>query len=71
MGAPFIIRGMAHKEEGNAPLEGRIPPGSVEVERWGRVKKAFFAALERPESERNAFVARLYAGTFAKPFVPN
>lgn len=55
---------MAHDEDGSAPLderESRVLPGSPEVERWGRVKEAFLAALEQPESERNAFLASLCA----------
>jgi eukaryotic-like serine/threonine-protein kinase len=55
---------MADSEEGITPAGGLPPPGvphSPDVERWGRVKSAFLAALERPESQRAAFVARVCA----------
>jgi serine/threonine-protein kinase len=39
--------------------------GSDELERWGRVKAVFLAALERPDAERSAFVAQACAGDAA------
>lgn len=52
---------MADRKEGRSPENGPPPPimpRSPEVERWGRVKAVFLAALAYPESERASFVAR-------------
>jgi TolB-like protein/tetratricopeptide (TPR) repeat protein len=50
----------------SAPAVGgrgqRDQTSSDELERWSRIKAVFLAALERPDSERSAYVAEACAG---------
>jgi TolB-like protein/tetratricopeptide (TPR) repeat protein/predicted Ser/Thr protein kinase len=55
---------MSSLDQSRQAVDGQRPRGqasSDELERWGRVKAVFLAALERPDSERSAFVAETCA----------
>jgi TolB-like protein/Tfp pilus assembly protein PilF/predicted Ser/Thr protein kinase len=56
---------MSSLDQSRQAVDGQRPRGqasSDELERWSRVKAVFLAALERPDSERSAFVAQACAG---------
>ena len=55
---------MSSLDQSRRAVDGHSPRGqasSDELERWSRVKAVFLAALERPDSERSAFVAETCA----------
>lgn len=70
-GVAAIDRGTYGRSAAMSPVGPSRPPGvhavasqarSGEPEKWGRAKALFLAALERPESEREAFLAESSGG---------